>query len=57
VIDFVIVAFAIFLLVKALNSLKRPAPAAPTTKPCPRCLLDVPLKATHCPHCTSELTA
>jgi large conductance mechanosensitive channel len=57
VIDFVIVAFAIFLLVKFLNSLKQPAPVTPTTKPCSRCLLDVPLKATRCPHCTSELTA
>ncbi len=57
VIDFVIVAFAIFLLVKGINSLKRPAPVTPTTKPCSYCLLDVPLKATRCPHCTSELTA
>ncbi len=57
VIDFVIVAFAIFLLVKGINALKRPAPATPTTKPCTRCLLDVPLKATRCPHCTSELPA
>ncbi len=57
VIDFVIVAFAIFLLVKGINSLQRPAPVTPTTKPCSYCLLDVPLKATRCPHCTSELTA
>jgi large conductance mechanosensitive channel len=57
VIDFVIVAFSIFLLVKGINRLKRPAPVTPTTKPCSYCLLDVPLKATRCPHCTSELTA
>jgi large conductance mechanosensitive channel len=57
VIDFVIVAFCIFLLIKVINSLKRPAPVTPTTKPCSYCLLDVPLKATRCPHCTSELTA
>ncbi len=57
IIDFVIVAFAIFLLVKGINSLQRPAPVTPTTKPCSYCLLDVPLKATRCPHCTSELTA
>ncbi|MCL5278541.1 MAG: large conductance mechanosensitive channel protein MscL [Planctomycetes bacterium] len=57
IIDFVIVAFAIFLLIKGINSLKRPAPVTPTTKPCSYCLLDVPLKATRCPHCTSELTA
>jgi large conductance mechanosensitive channel len=61
VIDFVIVAFCIFMLVRAMNSLKRPAPAAapaaPTTKPCHYCLSDIPLKATRCPHCTSELKA
>jgi large conductance mechanosensitive channel len=56
IIDFVIVAFCIFLLVKGINSLKRPAPVTATTKPCSYCLLDVPLKATRCPHCTSELT-
>lgn len=58
VISFIIVAFAIFMLIKAMNAAKRkePAPAAaPTTKPCPRCLSDVPLKATRCPHCTSDI--
>jgi len=57
VIDFLIVAFAIFLLVKQINRLQKPAPApaAPTTKDCPYCLSAVPLKATRCPHCTSEL--
>lgn len=58
VIDFTIVALAIFLLIQQINRLKREAPAAPaapTTKDCPFCLSAVPLKATRCPHCTSEL--
>jgi large conductance mechanosensitive channel len=60
VLDFLLVAFAVFLLVKQINRLKReeaPAPAAPTTKDCPFCLSSVPLKAIRCPHCTSELKA
>jgi large conductance mechanosensitive channel len=60
VVTFLIVAFAVFLLVKQINSLKRQkeAPAAaPTTKECPFCLSTVPIKATRCPHCTSELKA
>jgi large conductance mechanosensitive channel len=56
VINFLIVAFAIFLLVKQVNRLKRePAPAAPTTKECPLCFSTIPLKATKCAHCTAEL--
>jgi large conductance mechanosensitive channel len=58
VIDFIIVAFAIFLLIKQVNRLKRqpePAPVAPTTKECPFCLSVIPIKAVRCPHCTSEL--
>lgn len=58
VIGFLIVAFAVFLLIKSINRLKReeaPAPAAPTTKECPHCLSSVALKATRCPHCTSNL--
>jgi large conductance mechanosensitive channel len=59
VIDFVIVAFCIFLLIKAMNALKKkeaPAPApVPTTKDCPYCLSAIPIKATRCPHCTSEV--
>jgi len=52
------VAFAIFILIKQINRLKREeAPAAPTTRECPFCLSTVPLKATRCPHCTSELKA
>ncbi|MBM3332892.1 large-conductance mechanosensitive channel protein MscL [candidate division WOR-3 bacterium] len=60
IINFVIVGFAIFMLVKGVNQLKRPKPApaaAPTTKDCPFCFSAVPIKATRCPHCTSELKA
>jgi large conductance mechanosensitive channel len=59
VINFLIISFAIFLLVKQVNRFKgpAPAPAAPTTKDCPYCLSAVPLKATRCAHCTSELRA
>lgn len=57
IINFVIVAFALFLLIRAVNQLtaKPPAPAAPTTKECPFCLSTIPIKATRCPHCTSQL--
>ena len=58
VINFLIVAFAIFLLIKQLNRMQKPASApaaAPMTKDCPHCLSVVPLKATKCAHCTSEL--
>ena len=59
VIDFVIVAFVIFLLVKQMNRLKKeaPAPPAPATKECTYCLSTIPLKATRCPNCTSEVRA
>jgi large conductance mechanosensitive channel len=56
VVDFIIVAFVIFLIVRAINSTKKPAPvAAPTTKECPHCFTAIPLKATRCPNCTSQL--
>ncbi|MGH7929931.1 MAG: MscL family protein, partial [Candidatus Binatia bacterium] len=55
VINFLIIAFAIFLLIKQINRFQKPA-AAPTTKDCPQCLSAVPLKATRCAFCTSELT-
>lgn len=56
ILDFIIVAFAIFLLIRQINRMKRePAPAAPDIKECPFCLSSVPLKAVRCPHCTSEL--
>jgi large conductance mechanosensitive channel len=55
-INFIIVAFAIFLLVKAINKMKRPHPTAPpTSKDCPACTMTIPIKATRCPHCTTEL--
>jgi large conductance mechanosensitive channel len=55
VLDFAVVAFVVFMLVRAVNRMQRPEPAAPTTKDCPHCLSIIPLKATRCPHCTSEL--
>ena len=56
VIDFLIVAFVIFLLVRQVNRWNKPAPTpAPTTKDCPYCASAIPLKATRCPLCTSEL--
>jgi large conductance mechanosensitive channel len=59
VLDFLIVAFVIFLLIKQVNRLKRepaPAPAAPTTRDCPYCLSAIPIPAVRCAHCTSQLT-
>jgi len=56
--DFLIVAFAVFMLVRQVNRLKREEkPPAVTTKDCPFCLSAIALKATRCPHCTSELKA
>lgn len=56
VLDFVIVAFAIFLVIKAMNKMKAEEPAkAPDTKSCPHCLSDVPIAAKRCKFCTSEL--
>jgi large conductance mechanosensitive channel len=58
ILDFLIVALVVFLIVKAANKLRRPAPAAPvapTTKECPHCLSTINIKATRCPNCTSEL--
>jgi large conductance mechanosensitive channel len=60
IISFLIVAFAVFLLIRQINKLKRKEeapPAEPTTKDCPYCLFSIPFKATRCPHCTSELGA
>jgi large conductance mechanosensitive channel len=56
VISFLIVAFAVFLLIKGINSLRRNEPA-PTTRDCPRCVSKIAVSATRCPHCTSEVTA
>jgi large conductance mechanosensitive channel len=58
VISFLIVAFAVFLLIKSINSMKRAQeapPAAPTTKACGFCAMSIPIGATRCPHCTSQL--
>jgi large conductance mechanosensitive channel len=56
IVDFVIVAFVIFLLVRSMNRMKKPEPAAdPTTKECPHCFSTIPIKATRCPNCTSQL--
>jgi len=58
IISFLIVAFAVFLLVRSMNKLKKQqeaAPAAPETRECPFCLSTIPLKAVRCGHCTSEL--
>ena len=58
-IDFLIIALVIFMMVKRVNKLRKPAPvaaaAAPTTKECPFCFTMVPIKAIRCPACTSEL--
>lgn len=57
VIDFVIVAFCIFLIVKLMNKMKKAPDAGPaTTKDCPQCLSTIPLKAIRCAHCTSEVS-
>lgn len=64
-ISFIIVAFAVFLLIKAINTLQekmlvqeqKEEAAAPTTKKCPYCFTEIPLEATRCPNCTSELPA
>jgi large conductance mechanosensitive channel len=59
IVQFLIVGFSIFVVVRAANKLQKPvvAPPAPTTKDCPYCLSPVALKATRCPNCTSELKA
>jgi large conductance mechanosensitive channel len=60
ILNFIIVAFAIFLLIRAINRLKKEEEAAPepepTAKECPFCCSEVPIKATRCGHCTSELS-
>jgi large conductance mechanosensitive channel len=57
-VNFVIVAFCIFLIVKGINKLKQPSPTAePVVKDCPACAMSIPIKATRCPHCTTELSS
>ena len=58
VLDFIIVAFVIFIVIKQMNRLqkkKEVVPAAPTTKECPKCYSTISIKATRCPNCTSEI--
>jgi large conductance mechanosensitive channel len=60
VISFLIVAFSVFILIRGINKLKRQEVAQPppaSTKECPYCVSGIPIKATRCPHCTSELKA
>jgi large conductance mechanosensitive channel len=58
VVAFVLVAFAVFMVVRAMNRLRRKeeAPVAPSARACPQCTLEIPLAAVRCPHCTSHLT-
>jgi len=53
-INFLIVAGAVFLIVRAINRLKQPKHAEPVIKDCPACAMTIPIKATRCPHCTTE---
>ena len=55
IISFLIVAFALFLVIRAMNRMKKKTEAAPTTKDCPFCATAIPIAAVRCPHCTSEL--
>jgi large conductance mechanosensitive channel len=59
IVNFIIIALVIFMLIKAINKARKPAEApaaAPTTKICPFCKTEIPLEATRCPHCTSQLS-
>ncbi len=57
IINFLVIAFVLFLIIRSINRFKKkePAPAVPTTKECPQCFTSIPLKATRCPNCTSQL--
>jgi large conductance mechanosensitive channel len=59
IINFLIIAFVLFLIIRSINRFKKkevaPAPAAPTTKECPQCFTTIPLMATRCPNCTSQI--
>jgi len=56
VINFLIVAVAIFLVIRIINQLRQPVEKPVDTKDCPACAMKIPIKATRCPHCTSELS-
>ena len=55
IVGFVIIAFAVFLLIRAVNRMQRPAAADPTTRDCPYCNTSISIKAKRCPNCTSQL--
>ncbi len=57
VVEFIIIAFTLFLVIRQINRLSKtkPAPTEPTTKFCPHCCTEIPIKASRCPHCTSNL--
>lgn len=57
IVDFVIVAFVLFLVVRQVNRMRRQQEAAPTTKACPYCVSTIPIGAVRCPNCTSDLKA
>jgi large conductance mechanosensitive channel len=59
IINFLIVAFCVFLLIQLVNRwfIKPPAPAAPTTKDCPQCAMSIPIQAKRCGHCTTQLAS
>jgi large conductance mechanosensitive channel len=60
VISFIVIAFAIFMVIRSMNKFKKKEeapPAEPTTQDCPYCLTSIPIKATRCPNCTSKLVA
>jgi large conductance mechanosensitive channel len=58
IVDFLIIAIVIFLVVRSINRIRKPAPAAgPDSKDCPFCFTAIPIKATRCPNCTSDLAA
>ena len=57
IVDFVVVAFVIFLVIREMNRFRAKEEPAPAAKDCPRCFSAIPLKATRCPHCTSEIQA
>jgi|ERR1043166_1032706 large conductance mechanosensitive channel len=56
IINFAIVAFCIFLVVKAMNNMKKAPAGEPVSKDCPACAMTIPIKATRCPHCTTEFS-
>ncbi len=58
IIDFLVIAFVIFLMVRSINNMKKEEEVeeAPTAKDCPFCKTEIPIEATRCPHCTSQLT-